>query len=164
MFLNNHERKKQDAKYGKLDIMYKKKVRQFEQSEKKVKDLSQKLRNWMHKYHDLELSVTEYNLNSSNNNQEDKIKQLQTEILKLNEKNSLLEKQLEDSNPVPSNKKIDRSKSWAETPITELDLTSDDILAAHDSTSTDEAEDDVVLELSPAFQAVLEKYAKDCNS
>jgi len=98
--------------------------------------------------------------------EKEKIEQLQTEVLKLHKKNTQLEKLLAESNAALSNKD-DASKKWANTPITKLDLSHGETPSKRKLEvveTLNETEDDIVLEFSPAFQAVLEKHAKACDS
>jgi len=97
------------------------------------------------------------------------VEQLQAEIIKLNEKNSQLEEQLAKSNAALNNRDDTTSRMWTKTPVSELDLSRNNEVPSRPELTEvvetmNETEDDLVLEFSPTFQAILEKHAEACDS
>jgi len=83
-----------------LNADVKKKQQELDLKEKQISRLSKNLRKWTRKYNELELSISEtvietFNTQGASEAHEEETKHLQMMLIKLNKKNTKLEKRLE---------------------------------------------------------------------
>ena len=96
-------RKELESQFEQLGEQLKNKQAELNTKEAQIQHLSKNIRKWTRKYHELELSISENDIDDNDalqSEHEKETKQLREMLLKLNKKNRALEKRLDKLNSI----------------------------------------------------------------
>lgn len=142
-------RKELQSQFEQLDQQLKNKQAELNTKEAQIQHLSKNIRKWTRKYHELELSISENEIDESDAAQsehEKETKQLRAMLLKLNKKNRTLEKRLDKLNAIAEQIEPD-----------------DDATAAKEEQNSFKKDRVVEPEFSVQIQSQFKEYAKKCS-
>ena len=163
-----------EVAYRKLSDMYQElyeeKQSEIDLKDKEIKTLSSKTRQWMRRYHQLEVSTREDSVDVSDidNKDQDYIQQLQNIVAEMSKKNHRLEKRIAEHKESLSrgNASAKTSKKCEVVGISQPSAkkVSSKAVKEKPKTVAPEESKEVELKFSAKFQAVLEKHAQECSS
>ncbi len=165
MFFDNIIRKPNwpelELAYKQLSEMYKdlyqEKQEKIEAQEQELDKLSNKVRHWMRRYHQLNLSVSEDTVEKTDleTQEQDYVNDLQEMVAELSQKNHELEQRLTAQKIATAASARQFSEKSNVVDITQSEQ--------QEKTSKKETTKDLELEFSPKFQALLERHANECK-
>jgi hypothetical protein len=162
-----------DRAYKKLNTMYQdlheEKQTELEIKDQQLKRLTSKLRHWMRRYHELEVSTREDTVDVTDLEAQDQeyVQHLQDIVAEISKKNHRLEQRISAMKLAskPKTKKIEERCEVIEIaqsmPKAELDKKA---LKAEKKNRASKQEQEVELQFSPKFQALLERHAQECSA
>ena len=171
--IRNPNKAELEQAYQKLSDMYQElyeeKQSEIDLKDQEIKKLSSKARQWMRRYHQLEVSTREDSVDVSDIDSKDQeyIQQLQDIVAEMSIKNDRLERRIAKQRLALQNK----PETVSDQPkVIEMPQSQSKDKPSKESVKekvmkavTPKEKEEVELKFSPKFQAILERHAHECN-